>query len=71
MPTLPLLFVAYMEPLGSVVRGDPDVVGLHLLGAGSEELKMMQYADDKFFLTTERSITRLLEVVESFSEVSG
>jgi len=37
-----LLFVAYMEPLGSVVRGDPEVVGLHIPGAGPDKLKMMQ-----------------------------
>ena len=67
-----LLFVAYMEPLGSVVRGDPDVVGLHLPGAGPEKLIIAQYADDMIFLlTTEWSVTRLSEVVGSFSEVSG
>lgn len=71
-PLSPLLFVAYMEPLGSVVRRDLGVVGLHLPGEGAEQLKMTQYADDMtFFLTTERSVTRLLEIVEGFSGVSG
>lgn len=71
-PLSPLLFVLYIEPLGAAIRADPGVVGLRLPGGDVEDLKISQYADDMtLFLTTDGSVSRLVHILEDFSNASG
>lgn len=71
-PLSPLLFVIYIEPLAAAIRADAGVKGLRLPGGGERDLRISQYADDMtLFLTTEGSLLRALDVLGSFSKVSG
>lgn len=71
-PLSPLLYVLVSEVLSTQIRNCPDIVGFRLPGAGGLQFKISQYADDATnFVKTERSLYKLLKIVEQYEKGSG
>ena len=71
-PLSPLLYVLVSEFLSNQIRKCRDIEGFRLPGAGALQFKVSQYADDAtLFVKTERSLCRLLQVVEMYERGSG
>ena len=71
-PLSPLLYALYMEPFAAAVRADPLVDGLLIPGSGGRTVKASQYADDTtLFLTSDRALRRVLELMAWFGTFSG
>lgn len=66
-PLLPLLFVLAIEPLASV-REHAHIKPITLVGV---DHKISLYADDVALFVSEPSIPHLLQLINSFGEVSG
>lgn len=66
----PLLFVLSLEPLLSVIRGDPDLSGFRV---GNKEHKIAAFADNVLLFITNPRITmpNLLSVLRQYGEVSN
>lgn len=71
-PLSPLLFTMVLEPLAIKIREDPNILGLKGVDKETEQ-KLMLYADDILLLMSEpaTSLPLLMEVIESYSVVSG
>lgn len=69
-PLSPLLFALILEPLAQAIRQSPLFPGVQI---GQVSHKLMLYADDILLFVTQpdHSIPALLEIVESFSRISG
>ena len=69
-PLSPLLFILFLEPLAMAIRSDTSI---HAIKAGGREHKLFLYADDILWLSVDpvSSAPRLLEIMETFSEISG
>ena len=68
-PLSPYLFLFSIEILGQKIRVNQDIKGFQL---GSEELKILQYADDTVgTVDGPRSARKFLYLVEEFGEYSG
>ena len=60
------------EVLSNQIRKCRDIEGFRLPGAGGLQFKVSRYADDAtLFVKTERSLCRLLQVVEMYERGSG
>ena len=71
-PLSPLLYVLVSEVLSNQIRKCRDIEGFRLPGAGGLQFKVSQYADDAtLFVKTERSLCRLLQIVELYERGSG
>lgn len=71
-PLSPLLYVLVSKVLSTQIRNSPDIVGFRLPGAGALQFKISQYADDATnFVKTERSLYKLLKIVEQYEKGSG
>ena len=71
-PLSPLLYVLVSEVLSNQIRKCRDIEGFRLPGAGGLQFKVSQYADDAtLFVKTERSLSRLFQVVEMYEHGSG
>ncbi|KAJ8405608.1 hypothetical protein AAFF_G00315880 [Aldrovandia affinis] len=69
--TLPT-HVLFMEPFTGLVRRDPGVDGVRLLGAAGEILKIQQYADDTtLFVSSVRSLGRIRALTDLFGAGTG
>lgn len=66
----PLLFTIFLEPLAIMIREEPRIRGVI---AGGREHKLFLYADDILALCQDpaNSITQLLEIIKTYSKVSG
>ena len=69
-PLSPLLFTVALEPLAVAIREHPDIKGVE---GGGIEHKLMLYADDILFLTSDpqNSLPSLMNVIGKYSELSG
>lgn len=68
-PMSPLLFDLYLEPLCQSINTCGDVSGYKL---GNTEVKTLAYADDlAIFVSTKRSVTKVMELVGKYCDASG
>ena len=69
-PLSPLLFTLALEPLAVAIRENPSIKGVN--GGGSEH-KLMLYADDVLFLTSDpkKSLPALMDTICEYSYLSG
>ena len=69
-PLSPLLFTIALEPLAAAIRANPSIKGVN--GGGSEH-KLMLYADDILFLTSDpkNSLPALMDTIGEYSKLSG
>lgn len=71
-PLSPLLYVLVSEVLSTQIRNCKEIEGFRLPGAGGLHFKISQYADDATnFVKTERSLSKLLQVVHKYEMGSG
>ena len=69
-PASPLLFALAMEPLAEAIRSDPLVIGIQV---GPTCHKISLYCDDVllYLSSPESSITRVVDIINSFGRFSG
>lgn len=69
-PLSPLLFTIVLEPLAIAIRANLSIKGVD--GGGSEH-KLMLYADDILFLTSDpqNSLPVLMHIISEYSQLSG
>lgn len=68
-PLSSYLFILSIEYLSCSIRNNPNINGIKI---NDKDFKIVQYADDTTcILDGEQSATTLLELIKSFSEVSG
>lgn len=69
-PLSPLLFTIVLEPLAVAIRANSSIKGVK--GGGSEH-KLMLYADDILFLTSDpqNSLPALMDTISEYSQLSG
>ena len=71
-PLSPLLYVLVSEVLSTQIRRCKEIEGFRLPGAGGLQFKVSQYADDATnFVKIERSLCRLLRIVQKYEQGSG
>lgn len=71
-PLSPLLYVIFIEPLAELVRKDKDIKGVHIPGGAGDTVKVTQYADDMtLFLSTDKGLDRIVELLQGFSRATG
>ena len=70
MSTFPLLLNIVLEVLGTAIREEKEIKGIHFR---KEEMKLSLFADDMipYKENTKDSIRRLLELISKFSKVIG
>ena len=67
----PLLYILCMEPFAHRIRNDDMIKGIPLPGS-PDESKICQYADDtNLFISDEKSVRKMLMLVELFELISG
>ena len=68
----PVLYVLVSEVLSTQIRNCKEIEGFRFPGAGGLHFKISQYADDATnFVKTERSLSKLLQVVQKYEMGSG
>lgn len=69
-PLSPLLFTIALEPLAVAIRANPAIKGVE---GGGEEHKLMLYADDILFLSSDphNSLPALMKTIDIYSKLSG
>lgn len=69
-PLSPLLFTIALEPLAVAIRANPAIKGVD---GGGIEHKLMLYADDILFLTSDphKSLPALMNTIDKYSKLSG
>ena len=68
-PLSPYLFVVSVETLALVIRQNPEIIGIKIVGV---ETKLLQYADDTTAVLSDiNSAQALLNLLEVFKNLSG
>ena len=69
-PLSPLLFNIALEVLGTAIREEKEIKGIHI---GKEEVKLSLFADDMilYIENPKDSTKKLLELINDYSKVAG